>query len=41
VEAKTVSETLENKCVFTENIIQDDMTDHAISVRAADIIKKG
>jgi hypothetical protein len=41
MEAKTVSETLENKCLFTENIIRDGMTGQAVPVRAADVIKAG
>ena len=41
MEAKTVSETLENKCVFAENIIRDDMTEQAVPVTAADVIKTG
>jgi hypothetical protein len=41
MEAKIVSETLENECVFTENIIRNGMTDHAVPVRAAEVIKTG
>jgi hypothetical protein len=42
MEAKTVFETLENIQVFTENIIRDDFnTEHAVAVKAADVIKTG
>jgi len=42
MEAKAVPYTLENKYVFTENIIRDDfITQHSIAVKTADVIKAG
>jgi hypothetical protein len=42
MEAKTVSETMENKWVFTENIIRDIfITQHAVAVKTAGVIRQG
>jgi hypothetical protein len=40
--SKTVYKTLENECVFTENIIREIfITQHAVDVTAADVIRQG